>query len=82
MMDSLFLRKDTVVRIPLASVNISEALWGPDAGKFEPGRWMISEDHNKGRRAEVPGYRSLLTFGAGPRLCPGRDLAVLEVKVW
>jgi len=78
--DRLFLKKGTVVRIPFAGVNISEALWGPNAGTFEPGRWMVSEDHNKGRREEVPGYRSLLTFGAGPRLCPGRDLAVLEVK--
>jgi len=82
MIDSLFVREGTVVRIPLGGVNISETLWGPDAGTFDPGRWLNGEGHQKGRREKVPGYRNLLTFGAGPRLCPGRDLAVLEVKVW
>lgn len=82
MIDSLFVSKDTVVRIPLGAVNISEALWGPDAGIFNPGRWLNVDDDKKGRRESVPGYRNLLTFGAGPRLCPGRDLSILEMKVW
>ena len=80
MIDSLFVRKGTVIHIPLGSVNISETLWGPDAGMFDPGRWLDGENHKKGSQ-KVPGYRNLLTFAAGPRLCPGRDLAVLEAKV-
>lgn len=80
MIDSLFVRKGTVIHIPLGSVNISERLWGPDARIFDPGRWLDAEDHKKARRQKVPGYRNLLTFAAGPRLCPGRDLAVLKAK--
>lgn len=44
--------------------------------QFLPERWMVSragtqEGHNT--KAFVP-------FGAGPRFCPGRNLAVLEIK--
>jgi cytochrome P450 len=28
----------------------------------------------------VPDQKSFLTFGAGPRFCPGRNLAFLEAK--
>lgn len=41
---------------------------------FEPERWL--EDGQ--RRA--PGQKSFLAFGAGPRFCPGRNLAFLEAK--
>jgi len=65
----------------LGAVNISEALWGPNAGTFDPSRWLDLEGHTtKGKKENLPGYRNLLTFGAGPRLCPGRDLSLLEIK--
>ncbi len=45
------------------------------AGDFQPERWLQSDPadqvHNRG--AFVP-------FGAGPRFCPGRHLALLEIK--
>jgi cytochrome P450 len=30
--------------------------------------------------ADAPDQKSFLTFGAGPRFCPGRNLAFLEAK--
>jgi cytochrome P450 len=48
-----------------------ESLTQPD--DFEPDRWLSDDD---GR----PDARSLLSFGAGPRFCPGRNLALLEAK--
>jgi cytochrome P450 len=39
---------------------------------FDPGRWL-----NDG---EAPDQKSFLAFGAGPRFCPGRNLAFLESK--
>ena len=60
---------------------MSEVMWGPDAGTFNPARWLVSEDDKKGRREEVKGYRNLLTFAYGPRMCPGRNFAVTELKV-
>jgi len=42
----------------------------PDAAAFAPQRWL--GDAN--RRVSMP-------FGAGPRICPGRYLAMLEIKL-
>ena len=84
LVDKIFVAKGTFVRIPIAGVNKSEALWGPDAAKFDPGRWLVSDGESKsaiGRKEEVKGYRHLLTFGNGPRTCPGKNFALLEVKV-
>jgi cytochrome P450 len=46
--------------------------------RFDPERWLRAEGEG-GRRTVNP--RSFLPFGAGPRLCPGRSLALLEMKV-
>jgi cytochrome P450 len=43
------------------------------AQTFDPARWLGGENgaHDK---------KSFLAFGAGPRFCPGRNLAFLEAK--
>jgi len=43
------------------------------ASEFDPERWL--EDSVDG-----PDQKSFLAFGAGPRFCPGRNLAFLESK--
>ncbi|WP_426101292.1 cytochrome P450 [Massilia sp. TSP1-1-2] len=47
----------------------------PNAMQFDPRRWLS--------RPDVAGAdkRITLPFGAGPRMCPGRYLALLEIKV-
>ncbi|HWA53071.1 MAG TPA: cytochrome P450 [Solirubrobacterales bacterium] len=45
------------------------------ADEFVPERWLDEEGD-----LPVPDQRSFLTFGAGPRFCPGRNLAFLEAK--
>jgi cytochrome P450 len=42
------------------------------APEFRPERWLDDGDQ--------PDQKSFLTFGAGPRFCPGRNLAFLEAK--
>lgn len=41
---------------------------------FEPQRWLPDEQR------KPPDQKSFLAFGAGPRFCPGRNLAFLEAK--
>jgi cytochrome P450 len=42
--------------------------------KYDPGLWL------KDGEGTVPDQKSFLPFGAGPRFCPGRNLAFLESK--
>ena len=47
-----------------------------EGSQFDPERWLVPPESRTcphDRRAFVP-------FGAGPRLCPGRSLALLQIR--
>ena len=45
-----------------------------EAQAFDPERWLSGASASSAKRVAMP-------FGAGPRLCPGRYLALLEMKM-
>ena len=57
---------------------ISEAHF-QDAQAFRPERWMQAGSGDEAALAH--GKRVSMPWGAGPRICPGRYLALLEIKV-
>jgi cytochrome P450 len=54
----------------------SEELWGSDAKEFKPER-MLNEE---GKGLEPSQYK-YTTFNSGPRLCLGKGLALMEIKL-
>ncbi|GMS88304.1 hypothetical protein PENTCL1PPCAC_10479, partial [Pristionchus entomophagus] len=68
----LEIEKDTDVAVDTFSLHFDEAIWGEDAAEFKPERWL--EDRKVPQAAYIP-------FGAGPRICIGMRLAMMEEKM-
>jgi cytochrome P450 len=63
----------TRVWLPTRRLGLNAVTRGTE---YHPERWLASGDGG----SDAPDQRSFLTFGAGPRFCPGRNLAFLSAK--
>ena len=57
-----------------------KSVWGEDAAEFRPERWL-DPSRLPSASDTPPGWNGLMAFSAGPRICIGYRLAVLEFKV-
>lgn len=68
--------KGTVITVAPCVTNVDPELWGPDAGMFNPERWMQDGCANTGGVRNNYGF---LTFLHGPRSCIGATFARAEL---
>ncbi|KAL9385800.1 hypothetical protein Peur_022810 [Populus x canadensis] len=57
--------------LALPSIHHDTDIWGKDANEFNPLRFNEPRNH----------LASFFTFGLGPRICVGKNLAIMEAKV-
>ncbi|KAF7591329.1 hypothetical protein BBP40_001653 [Aspergillus hancockii] len=69
-----FFPEGTVIGMSPWVINRDRATFGDDADAWRPERWL--EDPVRSRKME----NALLSFGAGRRVCLGRNIALLELK--
>ncbi|KAH8824624.1 cytochrome P450 [Flagelloscypha sp. PMI_526] len=77
--DRICIAKGSKITAPIHMINCSKAIWGHDATEFKPSRWTNFKETELGAK-EYQGYRHILTFSDGPRMCLGKNFAVAELK--
>ncbi|KAF6240045.1 hypothetical protein HO173_001655 [Letharia columbiana] len=70
-----YVPKGTKILLSPWAVNTATSLWGPDADKFNPDRWMGPGKANSGG---AESNYAFLTFLHGPRSCIGQAFAKAE----
>ncbi|GKU88535.1 hypothetical protein SLEP1_g2788 [Rubroshorea leprosula] len=63
------------IQIPIPVLHQSPELWGPDASKFNPERFV------NGVLGACKAPQAYMPFGLGPRICAGQHFAMTELKV-
>ena len=61
------------VYINVAGLHLNSTIWGPDALKFNPTRWLPSTED-----FFTPAKGTFLPWSGGPRICPGMKMAQVE----
>lgn len=64
-----FIPEGYTCSVKLSTANVNSRVWGKDSYVFRPERFLEDESIK----------RKLLTFSAGVRVCPGRNLAWVEI---
>lgn len=76
----VFVPKGTPILALNGHVGTQEANFSA-AKEFRPERWLHAADESEEGRTETHNTKAFMPFGAGPRFCPGRQLAMLQIKM-
>ncbi|KAG2909006.1 hypothetical protein JG687_00013815 [Phytophthora cactorum] len=75
--DGTFIKAKSLIVLATYAMARMQQVWGPAAAEFKPERWI---DSTTGKLVAVSPYK-FASFNAGPRLCLGMNLAMLEMKL-
>jgi cytochrome P450 len=70
--DGTHIPAGSMVNYSIFSMGWSESIWGPDAAEFNPERFLNSNE---------PSPFRFSAFNAGPRMCLGKPLALMTMKL-
>ncbi|KAI0881089.1 cytochrome P450 [Annulohypoxylon maeteangense] len=71
--ENVLIPQGTQIDIIIPLAHRAPSIWGPDAETFNPDRWTALS----GNAASPFAFEAFLQ---GPRICPGRNFALIEVK--
>lgn len=74
--DGTLIKQGETVGVSTYTLGRMESVWGKDAKEYKPERWI---DPNTGKLTPVSPYK-FAAFNAGPRVCVGMNLALMEMK--
>jgi cytochrome P450 len=69
------IRKGTIIMMLTRRIAVDDRHFGHGA-QFDPERWLLRD----GERQCPHDPTTFVPFGSGPRFCPGRNLALLEIR--
>ena len=78
----LFVPKGRRVEMDLYTLQRDPTIWGPDAHEFRPDRWLGEEGEEGGEgrpRSREASKWQYAPFLAGPRMCPARGQAIVQL---
>lgn len=75
--DGTPIKEGTRILLAIYASARQTSVWGPDAAEFKPERWIDPETNSI---LTVSPFKSI-NFAAGPRMCPGRHMAMMEMKI-
>ncbi|RZC54283.1 hypothetical protein C5167_013147, partial [Papaver somniferum] len=79
--DGTIIKKGMRVIYSVYAMGRMENLWGSDWSEFKPERWL-EKDKATGKLHFVAKYSfTYLVFQAGPRICLGKEMAFLQMKM-
>lgn len=86
--NSTFIPSDTIIGVNPWVLHRDARIFGEDAKEWRPERWLVPSPNNKSSISGEPSAseerikrmdRHILSFGAGARVCLGRNIAMLEM---
>ncbi|KNA07527.1 hypothetical protein SOVF_171000 [Spinacia oleracea] len=67
---------NTEIYFDMYAMGRMKSLWGDDCNEFKPERWITKQGNFK-----LEPSNKLLAFGAGPRICQGRSMTFIQMKI-
>ncbi|KAL9116138.1 MAG: hypothetical protein Q9227_000507 [Pyrenula ochraceoflavens] len=74
----IFISKGDLITLNFGAIHRDPSIWGPDANEFRPERWLLESSHPSSTATAAAAAATYMPFSTGPRICPGKQMAMTE----